>query len=64
MPITKPISASTKYHPTTTKTKTKTKMWMTITISLIYFLFNVAENGESEAACKLEKKEKTIRFMH
>ena len=38
-------------------------MWMTITIVLIAFLLNGAEYGESDAACKLEKNKKTIRFI-
>ena len=37
---------------------------MTITVILISFLLSGVEYGESEAACKLEKKQKTIRVMH
>ena len=62
MPLTKLIAVSPRSSDDD-EDKDETKLWMTITIMLIYFLFNVAENRESEAACKLEKKEKTFRFM-
>ena len=36
---------------------------MTVTITLISFLLTGTEYGESEAACKLEKNKKTIKYM-